>query len=199
MTPDALRARFVAGLHKRTRVRGDHDLDEGAEPDGGLVPAAVLIPLVAHGAGVTVLLTRRTDDLQHHAGQISFPGGHVEAADASPEHTALRETEEEIGLARKRVEILGRLDRYLTRTGFSVTPIVGLVAPPLALTPDPREVAEVFEAPLAFFLDPSNHRRERIRFQGVARQFYAIPWRDYFIWGATAGIMHNLYEHLCCP
>ncbi len=199
MTPDALRARFAAESRAFNRVRGDHELNGGSQPSRRAVPAAVLIPLVGRAEGVTVLLTRRTDDLQHHAGQISFPGGQVEAADASPADTALRETEEEVGLARGHVEILGHLDPYVTRTGFSITPIVGIVAPPFALRPDPREVAEVFEAPLEFFLDPANHRRQRIRFQGEVREFYAMPWRDYFIWGATAGMMRNLYEHLVRP
>jgi len=147
-----------------------------------------------------VLLTLRTTTLKAHSGQISFPGGKAEPGDASPEFTALREAEEEIGLAPARVEVLGRLPDYITRTGFRVTPVVGLVAPPLALKPDPSEVADLFEVPLAFLLDPRNHRRETRELNGRTVGFYAMPYPsaagERYIWGATAGMIVNLYRHL---
>ncbi|MCH7485568.1 MAG: CoA pyrophosphatase [Proteobacteria bacterium] len=178
------------------RLRGDHDLNPGTVPDPPLIPAAVLVPLVDRARGLTVLLTERTEHLADHAGQISFPGGRIEAGDVGPEDAALRETEEETGLSRQRVEVLGRLDTYITRTGFTVTPVVAIANPPLELDPDPREVAAVFEVPLAFFLDAANHRRCSRPFRGSVRQFYAMPYGDRYIWGATAGMLVNLYERL---
>lgn len=176
--------------------RGDHSLNPGLEPMSPLKPAAVLVPLVARREGVTVLLTRRTAHLAHHAGQISFPGGHIEPEDGGPIETALRETEEEIGLDRRHVEVIGRLDTYVTRTGFVVTPVVAIVHPPFALAIDEFEVDEVFEVPLSFLLDPANHRRCSAEFEGVTRHFYAMPYNDHFIWGATAGMLINLYQFL---
>jgi 8-oxo-dGTP pyrophosphatase MutT (NUDIX family) len=161
-----------------------------------LTPAAVLFPIVQRGSGETVLLTQRTAHLRDHAGQISFPGGRVEADDPSPVHTALRETEEEIGLAREHVEILGFLPEYHTGTGFRVTPVVALLTPPFELAPDPFEVAEVFEVPLAFLLDPANHKRHSLHYRGALRHFFAMPYGDYFIWGATAGMIRSLSERL---
>ena len=161
-----------------------------------LTPAAVLFPIVQRGSGQTVLLTQRTAHLRDHAGQISFPGGRVEADDPSPVHTALRETEEEIGLAREHVEILGFLPEYHTGTGFRVTPVVALLMPPFELAPDPFEVAEVFEVPLAFLLDPANHKRHSLHYRGALRHFFAMPYGDYFIWGATAGMIRSLSERL---
>src|SRR4051812_47981159 len=131
-----------------------------------LTAAAVLVPIVDHPSGLTVIFTRRTTDLKAHSGQVSFPGGRAEPEDPTPEFTALREAREEIGLAVERVEVLARMPDYHTRTGFRVTPVVGLVIPPLALHPDPREVQEVFEVPLAFLLDPGNHRTETRELQG---------------------------------
>ena len=179
--------------------RGDHDLNPGTVPASRLTPAAVLVPIIDRAEGLTVLLTRRTDHLASHAGQISFPGGHVEPGDGSPEEAALRETEEEIGLARGHVHILGRLDDYITGTGFDITPVVGVVETPFELDPDPHEVAEVFEVPLGFLLDPANHQRHSRRFNGEHRFFYAMPYNDHYIWGATAGMMVNLYELLMRP
>lgn len=200
VTPDRewVARRFSSGNPAAARAgpRGDHDLNPGTMPDSPLIPAAVLIPLVVRAPGLTVLLTERTKHLAVHAGQISFPGGHIEAGDSSPEDAALRETEEETGLSRRRVEILGRLDTYITRTGFTVTPVVAIAEPPLELNPDPREVAEVFEVPLAFILDSANHQRCSRPFQGGERQFYAISFGDRYIWGATAGMLVNLYERL---
>jgi len=176
--------------------RGDHSLNPGLAPMEPLKRAAVLVPLVDRPAGFTVLFTRRTAHLARHAGQNSFPGGHKEPDDAGPEDTALRETEEEVGLARSHVEVIGRLDLYVTRTGFLVTPVVGVVRPPFEMRPDPHEVAEVFEVPLTFLLDPANHRRCSAEFEGVVRYFYAMPYGRYFIWGATAGMLVNLSQFL---
>lgn len=162
------------------------------EPSRPLVPAAVLVPVVARPAGLTVLLTQRTDHLHHHAGQISFPGGRVESTDVSAVMTALRETEEEIGLDPERVELLGELAEYRTGTGFSVTPVVGLVHPPFDLRLDTFEVAEAFEVPLSFLLDPANHERREMEYEGRMRQYYAMPYQGRFIWGATAGILVGL-------
>lgn len=186
---DWLRLRFLQG-GDLAPVR-----EEGAQSTG-LRPAAVLVPLVPRDGELTVLLTRRTDHLHHHPGQISFPGGRVEDTDVSPVMTALRETEEEIGLDPDRVELLGELPEYCTGTGFRVTPVVGLVHPPFELRLDDFEVAEAFEVPLAHFLDPLNHQRHHMEYQGRMREYYAMPYGDYFIWGATAGILVSLYRFL---
>ncbi|HEX9461342.1 MAG TPA: CoA pyrophosphatase [Alphaproteobacteria bacterium] len=179
------------------QVRGDHNLNPDLRPKPPLTPAAVLVPLVVRPDGITVLLTKRTAHLAAHAGQISFPGGRVEDSDIDAMAGALRETEEEIGLTRERIEIIGRLDTYIVRTGFEITPLVGLVMPPFTITRDEFEVAEVFEVPLAFVLDPKNHQRQsRVDFGGAKREFWAMPHGDYFIWGATAGMLVNLYEVL---
>ena len=154
------------------------------------------MPIVAHEEALTLLLTRRAAHLKFHSGQVSFPGGRTDEADSSPEATALRETEEEIGLARERVEVLGRLPEYTTGTGYRITPVVGLLTPPLALHPDPAEVDEVFELPLAVVLDPANHHRDSREWQGRSRQFFVIPHDKHYIWGATAGMLVNLYRHL---
>jgi 8-oxo-dGTP pyrophosphatase MutT (NUDIX family) len=154
---------------------------------------------------LTVLLTQRTDHLNDHPGQISFPGGRVEADDADAVATALREAHEEIGLEAFEVEVLGSLPTYTTGTGFIVTPVVGLVAARAVLRPDPVEVAEVFEVPLAWLMDPANHRRHAVAIAGSMREFLSIPWlgtdasgapRSYFIWGATAAMLRNLYRFL---
>ncbi len=179
------------------RVRGDHNLNPDLRPKSPLTPAAVLVPLVLRPEGMTVLLTKRTAHLAAHAGQISFPGGRVEETDSDVAAAALRETEEEIGLGREAIEIIGRLDTYVVRTGFEVTPLVGFVTPPFTTARDEFEVAEIFEVPLAFILDPRNHQRQsRVDFGGVKREFWVFPYRDYFIWGATAGMLINLYEVL---
>lgn len=170
------------------------------QEDGGeglpLTAAAVLFPIVLRDSGATVLLTQRTAHLRDHGGQISFPGGRVEVEDISPIHTALRETEEEIGLDRERIEIIGFLPEYRTGTGFRVTPVVALVRPPFDLLPDPFEVAEVFEVPLAFLLDPENHQQHSLHYRGALRHFFAMPYGEYFIWGATAGMIRSLTERL---
>lgn len=179
------------------RERGDHDLNEpGMRPLGELKQAAVLVPLVLRPDGITILLTQRTSHLTNHPGQISFPGGRLEEEDEGPEDAALRETEEEVGLPRDRVRLVGRLDTYIVRTAYAVTPVVGLVTPPFPVTPDPYEVAAVFEVPLAFILDPRNHQRHTREHNGKTRWFYAMPYGQHFIWGATAGMLMNLYEVL---
>jgi 8-oxo-dGTP pyrophosphatase MutT (NUDIX family) len=180
----------------RSSSRGDHDLNPGMVPVTVLREAAVLVPIVERPEGLTMMLTQRTDHLDHHPGQISFPGGHIEDDDASPEDAALREAEEEVGLERTHVEIIGRLDQYVTRTGFSITPIVGLIDPSHSVSADEFEVADIFEVPLAFLLDANNHRRDSRIYKGTKREFYAMPFGDYYIWGATAGMIRNLYDVL---
>lgn len=173
---------------------------ETRHPGGEVRPAAVLMPLVDRSQGLTVLFTRRTAHLRSHAGQISFPGGRSEPQDASPAETALRETREEIGLDASRVEVLGFLpSQYTTRSGFIVTPVVGAVRPPFELRPDKSEVDEVFEVPLAFLMDPANHRQGSIVVEGETRHFHAIPYDDYYIWGVTAGILMHFYWYLNSP
>lgn len=171
--------------------------DDAAERESPTVtPAAVLVPIVDHASGLTVIFTQRTAQLKAHSGQVSFPGGRAEPGDPTPEFTALREAQEEIGLALERVEVLARLPEYNTRTGFRVTPIVGLLTPPVPLAPDPREVEEVFEVPLAFLLDPRNHQRETRELQGRTVAYYVMRYGNHTIWGATAGMLMNLYRHL---
>ena len=170
----------------------ESSFDEGRE----LVAAAVLVPVIVRETGPTMLLTQRTAHLRDHAGQVSFPGGRSEAGDASPEATALREAEEEVGIAACQVEILGRLPEYRTGTGFVITPVVGLVTPPLNLKLDDFEVAEVFEPPLEFLLDSANHQRQSIEVRGSRHEYWAIPWQGYFIWGATAGMLVTLHHFL---
>jgi 8-oxo-dGTP pyrophosphatase MutT (NUDIX family) len=166
--------------------------DDGVGREAAATAAAVLVPIISHSSGLTVLLTQRTAHLKAHSGQVAFPGGRAEPGDASVEETALRESEEEIGLARGRVEVLARLPEYFTRTGFRVTPVVGLVQPPLELRPDPNEVEAVFEVPLAFLLDVRNHKRQTREYQGRTVGFYEMPYEDRYIWGATAGMIVNL-------
>ncbi|WP_434515713.1 CoA pyrophosphatase [Dechloromonas sp. ARDL1] len=176
--------------------KAGHFVQEDGAQDEPLTPAAVLFPIVLRDDGHTVLLTQRTAHLRDHAGQISFPGGRVEAHDLTPIETALRETEEEIGLARERVEIVGFLPECRTGTGFRVTPVVALVRPPFDLQPDPFEVAEIFEVPLAFLIDPANHQRHSLHYRGALRHYFAMPYGEYFIWGATAGMIRSLSERL---
>jgi 8-oxo-dGTP pyrophosphatase MutT (NUDIX family) len=190
-----------AGPEAAARLRGDHDLNPVFDPalyDPGrpLRDAAVLVPIVDRPEGLTVLLTRRSPHLPDHAGQISFPGGGIDPGDADAEAAALRETEEEIGLARRHVTLIGRLDTYIVRTGFSVVPVVGLLRPPFDLRAEAGEVDEIFEVPLPFFLEPASRLLHSRMFRGAERFFYAYPYGDYYIWGATAGILSNLCDVL---
>jgi 8-oxo-dGTP pyrophosphatase MutT (NUDIX family) len=183
---------------------GRSDWDLNPELAGDLAametprPAAVLVPIVMREQ-LTVLLTQRTDTLRKHAGQISFPGGRVDAEDGTPVETALREAEEEIGLDRQFVEQIGFLDGYRTGTGFSITPVVGLVRPEFTLTLQESEVADAFEVPLAFLMDSANHQTHAREWRGRTRSFWAMPYGERFIWGATAGMLKNLYERLTTP
>jgi 8-oxo-dGTP pyrophosphatase MutT (NUDIX family) len=158
--------------------------------------AAVLVPLVCRAGALNVLLTQRTAHLSDHAGQVSFPGGRVEPADGSREETALRETEEEIGLGRNRIEVIGQLPDYEIPSGFRIAPVVGWIEPPFDLRPDPFEVEAVFEAPLEYFLDPAHYRRREYRFHGRHRHYLAIPFEGRYIWGATAGMLYSLCRML---
>ncbi len=205
LTPEEVRRRFAhATAGERASdpatiaaMRGDHSLvPGGAPPATALTPAAVLVPLVMRPRELTVMLTQRTAHLAAHAGQISFPGGSVEPEDADSIDAALREAEEEVGLPRDHVEVVGRLDTYVTSTGFEVTPVVGLVRAPYPVRPDPFEVAEVFEVPLAFIIDPGNHQRHSREFKGRLRTFFVLPYENRYIWGATAGMLVNLAEVL---
>jgi 8-oxo-dGTP pyrophosphatase MutT (NUDIX family) len=185
------RADIRARLEGRAvRLRGNGS----AERDN--IRAAVLVPLVEHADGWSVVLTLRSADLADHAGQISLPGGRIDPGDEDARAAALREAEEEIGLHRDFVETAGRLDTWLTGTGFEVTPIVGLVRPPPPYRPDPVEVAEVFEVPLDFILDKRNHQYLSRELAGQQRFFWAIPYLHRNIWGATAGMLVNLAEAL---
>jgi 8-oxo-dGTP pyrophosphatase MutT (NUDIX family) len=176
----------------------DFDLSPELVPElarAPLAPAAVLIPVVAR-AELTVLLTQRTESLKRHAGQIALPGGRMEPTDRDPAATALREAQEEVGLDPSFVETLGYLDAYRTGTGFRIFPVVSLVQPDFTLMLDAREVADAFEVPLAFLMDEANHRTETRFWRGQERRFYAMPFEERYIWGATAGIMRNMQRRL---
>lgn len=189
--------RCLHPTHQIETVTGDHAVAGMAAEQRTLTPAAVLAPLVERPEGYTVLLTQRTAHLEHHAGQISFPGGRAEAEDASPIETALREAEEEIGLDRRHVvEIAGFLDLYQTVTGFLITPVVGFVTPPFELKLDAFEVAEAFEVPLDFILDPRHHQQHSMEYQGQLRRYYVIPYENRFIWGATAAMLVSFARRL---
>ena len=191
---DAVRARFAQTLPWDPEA-SDEAL--GA-PALRLRRASVLVPLIERPDGLYVLLTRRTEHLSSHAGQVSFPGGRAEELDSSPIETALRETEEEIGLHRRHVEIIGVLPEHVTISAYRVTPVVAIVTPPFALSADPGEVAEIFEVPLSFLMSGANHERRSVLLPDGAgkRSFYAMPYQGYFIWGATAAMLRNLYHFL---
>jgi 8-oxo-dGTP pyrophosphatase MutT (NUDIX family) len=184
-----MRERFAAG-------GGPAEVLEPGAPTTDLIPAAVLIPIVVRESGPTILLTLRTAHLRDHAGQVSFPGGRCDPIDATPIDTALREAHEEVGIDPAQVDVLGCLPDYVTGTGFRVTPVVGLVQPPLDLRLDDFEVADVFEPPLEFLLDSANHQRHTLDVRGALREYWAVPWKDYYIWGATAGMLVSLHRFL---
>jgi 8-oxo-dGTP pyrophosphatase MutT (NUDIX family) len=178
--------------------KGDHELNlemKALWAVRPIRPAAVLVPVVARDEPM-VLLTQRSAHLKDHAGQISFPGGKIDPADASPMAAALREANEEIGLAADRIEPIGYLDLYLTTFGFRIVPVVARVAPGFALTLNPEEVDDAFEVPLAFLMAPENHHRKSREWNGLTRHFYEMPFGQRYIWGATAGILRNLYERI---
>jgi len=178
---------------------GDHRLNPDLKPlilHDRLHDAAVLVPVVDHGAEAPVILTQRTQKLRAHSGQIAFPGGRIDPEDASPEHAALREAEEEIGLEPSRVEIVGRMPDYVTGSGYRIRPVLGVVEPGLDLVLNPDEVDAAFEVPLSFLMEPQNHRRESRIWQSRERFYYTMPFGERFIWGVTAGILRTLYERL---
>jgi 8-oxo-dGTP pyrophosphatase MutT (NUDIX family) len=201
MTEQSFYSPTVADLRRRlaAAARASHIVEPGAAPSRPLTPAAVLVPIINRQSGLTVLLTQRTAHLRDHAGQVSFPGGRCEPEDDGPVATALREAEEEVGLSAAQVEVIGRLPEYRTSTGFAVTPVVALVEPPLNLKLDDFEVAEVFEPPLSFLMDPANHQRQCVLWQGAMREFWAMPWQGYYIWGATAGMLVSLHGLVAGP
>jgi 8-oxo-dGTP pyrophosphatase MutT (NUDIX family) len=194
LTREALRACFAQSAAWQSEQESDGGLFRPEQP---LRPAAVLIGLVDRPAGLQVLFTVRAGHLHDHAGQVSFPGGRVEAVDADPVAAALRETQEEIGLDPRHVEVLGRLPVYTTISGYEVTPVVGCIDAQAALQADPLEVEELFEVPLSFVMDGANHQRRLIEQPGVRRTVYAMEYngrRRYLIWGATAAMLRNFYR-----
>lgn len=203
IAPALLRAPALRACFARAPTwQPEHAADARETAAGRAAPASVLVPLVERAGALSVLLTRRSAHLRDHAGQISFPGGRQEAADADAVAAALREAHEEVGLAPARVEVLGTLPVYTTITAYRVTPVVALLRPGFALAPDPFEVAEVFEVPLAYLMTPAHHQRHEFEAAGVRRQFLSMPWtangadgaaRRYFIWGATAAMLRNFY------
>ncbi len=199
---EELRERARTRLHRNAPVEalcGDDDLNAHLPPssdEGPGRPAAVLVPIVRRDPELAVLLTLRTDHLPSHGGQICFPGGKIEETDSGPLDAALREANEETGLDPRLVETLGYLDVYRTRTSFRIVPVVGLVDPLAQFRPAEGEVADVFEVPLRFLMDPVNHLQEGRVWRGVERRFYAMPYGERYIWGATAGMLRKLYDRL---
>jgi len=185
----------------RADLRGDHALNPESWPTLSEAPriAAVLVPVIAHPEGPSVLLTQRASHLRQHSGQIAFPGGKMDPDDPSPLATALREAEEEIGLDPRHVRPLGYLDAYLSGTNYFVVPAIGLVEPGFALALNPHEVESAFEVPLDFLMDETNHALHTREWNGRTRSFYAIPFGERYIWGVTAGILRNMHERLYRP
>ncbi len=208
MTDIALADFTVADFRRRARAHalppetgdyGDHRWNGGLAdlfPRENLREAAVLVAVVERAGEASVILTKRTETLRSHSGQIAFPGGRVDPDDESAEAAALREAEEEIGLARATVEVVGRLPDYLTGSGYRIAPVLGIAQPSFTLTLNPAEVDAAFEVPLRFLMTEANHREESRLWQGVERKYYAMPWEDRRIWGVTAGILRVLYERL---
>jgi len=174
----------------------DYDLNDRNATHHQLTPAAVLVPLVEYPQGISVLLIQRTEHLNNHAGQISFPGGKAEPGDKDPIATALRETQEEIGLADEHIQIIGLLDDYETVTKFRITPVVSMVEKGFNLVLDSFEVSEAFEVPLDFIFNPLNHQICNRSVNGIERYFYVFEYKDHYIWGATAGMLMNLYQRV---
>ncbi len=204
MTPDAPVADLEPYLARRLlplgpfpseASRSDFDLNpDGRVMDRVLTPAAVLVPLVERPTGLTVLLTRRSDSLRRHSGQVAFPGGKAEPGE-TPVETALRETFEEIGVDGRFIRPIGTADTYETGTGFAITPVVALLSPDFTIVRQEAEVAEVFETPFAFLMDPANHELRVMKApDGIERRFYAMPYEERTIWGATAGMVRGLYD-----
>lgn len=193
-----LEAAVWRGVHADDH--GDFDLNPTIssflDPDQAITPAAVLCPIVERRDGFHVILTKRADHLKRHPGQIAFPGGKVDPEDPSPLGAALREAEEEVGLPREQVDVIGAIEAYVTGTGFRVTPFVGVIHPAFRPITDDGEVAEVFEAPLDFLMNPSNRQMRKGFWRGAERTAYAIPWRGYDIWGATAGMLKALSDRI---
>ena len=202
LEPAGLRTRLQSPPEWRPEITDENrhviaaDIITKRQAAGKVTQAAVLIPLLVKEEGLSVLLTQRTNHLHDHAGQISFPGGRMDPEDRSPNDTALRESQEEIGLDPNRVEIIGHLPQYLTVSGYSVTPVVGLVQAQAEYVLDEFEVADVFEVPLSFLLDPANHQVRLWQSEQGGRRFYSMPYENRFIWGATAGMLRNLYHLL---
>ena len=188
------------------RLRSNEDANPETKPTNILktkpdsrndwIPAAVLVLIIIRNDGLQVLLTKRNENLKHHAGQISFPGGRVDDSDRNVQHTALRETEEEVGLKPALIKIIGELDQYIVGTGYLVSPIIGVIEPPFELVKQEDEVAEIFEAPLDFLISPENFKRYSKNFNGKKHYHFAITWENHFIWGATAGMLRNLSHRL---
>lgn len=181
---------------------GDHSLNPSLREmilRDGLRDAAVLVPVVDRPEGASVILTTRTANLRSHSGQVAFPGGRIDPDDASPEHAALRETREEIGLPPDHIEVVGRMPDYVSGSGFRIAPVLSVVRPGFRLTINPAEVDDAFEVPLAFLMDPANHRRESRIWQEHERFYYTMPFGERYIWGVTAGIIRTLYERLYAP
>ena len=177
-------------------VMGDHRLAEMLAPEDGARhrPAAVLIPIVARPEGATILLTKRAAHLKDHAGQVAFPGGKMDQHETDPIQTAIREAEEEIGLGQRYIETIGYLEPYLSSTGFRIVPVVAAIDPSHHLSLDLNEVETTFEVPLTFLMNPAHHETHSREWRGALRHYYAMPYKDYYIWGVTAGIIRNLYE-----
>lgn len=195
-----VRNRLAANPELQKSRRGDLDLNPHmSKPDNPtepLIATAVLVPIIKRASGLTVLLTRRTETLTSHAGQISFPGGRHHRGDEDLLATALRETREEVGIRADQIVVAGYLDLYETVTGYCILPVVGMLGGDIDLVLNPHEVEEAFEVPLAFLMDPANHQRHSHARDGIIRHFYAMPYRDRYIWGATAGILKMLYDRL---
>jgi len=189
---------LIAALNRPSGASSDFDLNPAASPEQGRVlrQAAVLVALWPREAGIEVILTKRASHLKHHPGQIAFPGGKVEPSDAGPEAAALREAQEEIGLAPHNVTLMGRLPPHETVTGFAVTPVLGLIKTDFVPKADPGEVEEVFTVPLAHLMSPARYGIEGRMWRGQVRRYYAVPWGPYYIWGATARIMRGLAERV---